>query len=80
MFRSRGWDYSDEGVMSHFDSTGAPSIQSTEWQSFLARTFQSFGDFVGIISHVGIDIGDHSMFGYRLLIERNQAALAPLLP
>ena len=75
----RGWDYSDEGTMIHFDSAGAPSIESPEWQNFLARTFQSLGDFVEIISHVGIDIGDHSMTGYRMLVEKNQAALAPLL-
>jgi triacylglycerol lipase len=75
----RGWDYSDEGVMIHFDSTGTPTIQSPEWQSFLARTFQSFGDFFEIISHIGVDVGDHSMSGYRLLIEQNQTALAPLL-
>jgi triacylglycerol lipase len=75
----RGMDYSDEGTMIHFDSNGTPSIQGAEWQNFLGRTLQSFGDFFEITSHIGVDIGDHSMAGYRLLIEENQVALAPLL-
>ena len=75
----RGWDYSDEGTMIHFDTSGAPTIQADEWQGFLARTFQSIGDFVEIMSHIGVDVGDHSITGYRTLVEQNQNALAPLL-
>jgi triacylglycerol lipase len=75
----RGWDYSDEGTMIHFDSSGNPSIQAAEWQNFLARTLQSFGDFIEIMSHVSVDAGDHSMAGYQDLIEQKQEALAPLL-
>jgi hypothetical protein len=75
----RNWDYSDEGTMIHFDSSGNPSIQAPEWQSFLARTLQSFGDFMEIMGHVSVDIGDHSMTGYRQLVEQNQHTLAPLL-
>ena len=75
----RGWDYSDEGKMIHFDSMGTPSIQSEEWQGFLARTLQSFGDFWEIVSHIGVDVGDHSMAGYLALIEQNQGVLQPLL-
>jgi hypothetical protein len=75
----RNWDYSDEGTMIHFDSAGTPSIESLEWRSFLSRTLQSLGDFLEIISHVRIDVGDHSMTGYRALVEQNQAALALLL-
>ena len=75
----RNWDYSDEGKMIHFDSSGNPSIESNEWQNFLARTLQSFGDFLEIMSHVSTDIGDHSMTGYRQLVEQNQHALTPLL-
>jgi lipase (class 3) len=75
----RNWDYSDEGTMIHFDSSGKPAIESPEWQNFLARSLQSFGDFFEIISHLQVDVGDHSMAGYRDLIEQNQAALAPLL-
>lgn len=75
----RNWDYSDEGTMIHFDSSGNPSIQAPEWQSFLARTLQSFGDFMEIMAHVSVDIGDHSMTGYRQLVEQNQHTLSPLL-
>lgn len=75
----RGWDYSDEGTMIHFDSMGTPTIQSEEWQGFLARTLQSFGDFWEIMSHIGVDVGDHSMAGYLALIQQNQGTLLPLL-
>jgi triacylglycerol lipase len=75
----RNWDYSDEGTMVHFDSCGNPSVQSTEWETFLSRTLESFGDFFEIMSHVRVDIGDHSMATYRQLVERNQNTLAPLL-
>jgi predicted lipase len=75
----RGWDYSDEGTMIHFDSSGVPTIQAAEWQNFLARTLQSFGDFFEIMSHVSVDVGDHSITGYRTLVQQNQVALASLL-
>jgi hypothetical protein len=75
----RGWDYSDEGIIIHFDSAGTPSIQAPEWQNFLARTLQSFGDFVEIMSHIRVDIGDHSMTRYRELLELNQQPLIPLI-
>jgi len=75
----RNWDYSDEGTMIHFDSSGTPAIESTEWRNFLARSLQSFEDFVEILSHIQVDVGDHSMAGYQALIEENQAALAALL-
>jgi hypothetical protein len=75
----RNWDYSDEGTMIHFDSSGNPSIEAPEWQNFLARNLQSFGDFAEIMSSLSVDIGDHSMAGYRQLIEQNQHALIPLL-
>jgi Lipase (class 3) len=72
------WDYSDEGAMIHFDSSGNPSIESPEWQNFLARTLQSFDDCVEIMGHLSVDVGDHSMSDYRQLVEQNQHALAPL--
>jgi hypothetical protein len=75
----RNWDYSDEGAMIHFDSAGEPSIESLEWRSFLARTLESLGDFLEIIGHLRIDVGDHAISGYRGLIEQNQTALAALL-
>jgi hypothetical protein len=75
----RGWDYSDEGTMIHFDSAGKPLIQSPEWQSFLARSLQSLEDFVEMASHVRVDVGDHSMAGYFNMVEQNQIALAALL-
>jgi hypothetical protein len=75
----RGWDYSDEGTMIHFDSSGKPLIQSPEWQGFLGRTLQSLEDFTEMITHLGVDVGDHSMAGYQDLIEQNQPALGALL-
>jgi Lipase (class 3) len=73
------WDYSDEGIMIHFDSSGNPSIEATEWQNFLARTLESFGDCAEIMCGLRVDIGDHSMTGYRQLVAQNQHALIPLL-
>jgi hypothetical protein len=75
----RNWDYSDEGTMIHFDDSGTPSVESSQWRSFLARTLESFGDFWEIVSHVRVDVGDHSMAGYQNLIEQNQQALHSLL-
>jgi triacylglycerol lipase len=75
----RGWDYSDEGTMIHFDSSGKPAVESLEWRTFLARSLQSFEDFFEIMSHIQVDVGDHSMVGYQNLIELNQPTLAPLL-
>jgi hypothetical protein len=75
----RNWDYSDEGTMIHFDSSGQPSLECPEWQNFLARSLQSLGDFAEIITHIGPDVGDHSMAGYHELIGKNQPALASLL-
>jgi hypothetical protein len=75
----RNWDYSDAGKMIHFDSSGKPGLESTEWRNFLARTLQSLGDFVQMTSHLGVDVGDHSITAYRDLVQQNQAALGPLL-
>lgn len=75
----RGWDYSDEGTMIHFDSAGNPVAQSPEWQSFLVRTLQSLAQFAEMLTHLSVDVGDHSMAGYLALVQANQAALAPLL-
>jgi hypothetical protein len=75
----RGWDYSDEGRMIHFDSSGNPSIQAADWQSFLARAWESLGDFCEIMSHIRVDVGNHSITSYRQLVEQNQQALIPLL-
>ena len=74
----RGWDYSDVGRMIHFDSSGVPRFQSTEWTSFLSRTIESFQDFFSIAANVRTDVGDHAMDGYRQLVESQAAALAAL--
>jgi hypothetical protein len=75
----RNWDYSDEGTMIHFDSSGKPLAQSPQWQNFLARTIQSLGDFFQIITNIKVDAGDHSIAGYRTLVQQNQDTLAVLL-
>lgn len=75
----RGFDYSDEGTMIHFDSTGKPVIESAEWQSFMARAVQSFEELMQMVTNFGVDVGDHAIAGYRKLVESNQAALGTLL-
>lgn len=75
----RNWDYSDEGKMIHFDSSGKPAIQSVEWENFLSRTLQSLGDLIEMTTDIKVDVGDHSMTAYRQLVQQNQTALGPLL-
>jgi lipase (class 3) len=75
----RGMDYSDEGRMIHFDTTGTPSIEAPQWQTFLARTVQSLADVLEIVVHLGVDVGDHSMAGYRERVETTQEQLVALL-
>jgi hypothetical protein len=75
----RGFDYSDEGTMIHFDSSGTPLIESPEWQGFLARAIQSIDDIVEMAGHLGVDVGDHSVKGYREMVENKQPQLAMLL-
>jgi hypothetical protein len=75
----RGFEYSDEGIMIHFDSSGKPLKQSLEWQNFLTRTFQSFEDMTEIIKDLRTDVGDHSVTGYKILVQNNQPELALLL-
>ena len=57
----RGWDYADPGQMIHFDSNGVPHLESPHWNGFLSRTLSSFGEFFGMITHLGGDIADHSI-------------------
>jgi Lipase (class 3) len=76
----RGFDYGDGGAMIHFDSSGTPKIESPEWRSFLARAFQSLKDVAEIVTHLSVDVGDHSVTGYRELLEKNQEQLGVLLP
>lgn len=74
----RGWDYSDLGQMIHFDSTGRPNRESRQWTNFLARTFEGFGEFLQIATHLSPDVGDHSRTGYEQLVRENQAELDKL--
>lgn len=75
----RGFDYGDEGTMIHFDSSGTPMIQSPEWRSFLARAFQSLDDVIREVENLGVDIGEHSVSGYRELVNNTQPQLGVLL-
>jgi len=75
----RGFDYGDEGIMIHFDSSGKPTLQSPEWQGFLARTIQSIKDVVEMVGDLRVDVGDHSITGYREIIETKKTELAALL-
>jgi triacylglycerol lipase len=72
----RGWDYADLGQMIHFDSTGKPKLQSSQWSNFLSRTFQSFGEFFDIAGHAQSDVRDHDMAGYAQLVQDQAPALA----
>ena len=71
----RGFDYADVGQMIHFDSSGAPQLQSTQWTDFLNRTLQSFDEFFNIAGHAQSDVRDHSMGGYQQLVQSKAAAL-----
>jgi triacylglycerol lipase len=74
----RGWDYADVGQMIHFDSGGNPKLQSSQWNSFLSRTFQSFQEFFDIAGHAQSDVRDHDMGGYAHLVAAKQNDLAAL--
>ena len=75
----RGWDYSDEGKMIHFDDNGNPVVESAQWTNFLARTLEGIKGFMEMISHLGADVGDHSMEGYEALVEKRQGDIQPLI-
>ncbi len=74
----RGWNYADLGQMIHFDSTGTPRRESREWSNFLARTFESFGEFFQITTHLSPEVADHSRTGYEQLVRDHQAELDAL--
>jgi triacylglycerol lipase len=72
-------NYVDNGAMIHFDSSGIPHIDSSEWSRFLETPFPSLMAVIETIKNAREGITDHSMRGYRELIERNQVKLATLL-
>lgn len=74
----RGWDYADLGQMIHFDSGGMPKLQSSQWSSFLSRTFQSFKEFFDIAGHAQSDVADHDMGGYSNLVTARRIDLEKL--
>ncbi len=76
----RGWDYADVGQMIHFDSSGIPQLQSSQWSSFLNRTLQSFDDFFDITGHAQDDVRDHSMDTYASMVGSKQKELQALFP
>ena len=74
----RGWDYADIGSMIHFDSTGAPVLESTQWRNFLSRSIEGFKEFFNISTHFGPDVGDHDYRQYENLVATHQSELAAL--
>jgi hypothetical protein len=72
--------YADGGAMIHFDSSGVASLDSPEWRKYLATPFETLKEVAGMILNVKGGVADHSMSGYRELVERNEAKLAALLP
>lgn len=74
----RGWDYSDIGRMIHFDDSGTPRLESTQWSNLLARTFETFKEFFSITGAIKTDVGDHSMNGYAAILAAQQVALESL--
>jgi len=74
----RGWDYADLGQMIHFDSGGKPKLQSSQWSSFLSRTFQSFKEFFDIAGHAQSDVADHDMGRYANLVAASEKDLIAL--
>lgn len=75
----RIFDYSDDGTMIHFDSSGKPLLENPKWENFKARALQSFEDFIEMTRDLRVDVGDHSMTGYREVVEQNGNNLALLL-
>jgi hypothetical protein len=76
----RGWDYSDIGEMIHFDENGTPRRQSQQWRGFLSRTFESFAEAAQMFTHLGMDVGDHSMSRYKQLVADQQGPLGRIFP
>lgn len=74
----RGWDYADVGRMIHFNDTGAPVLQSSQWRNFISRSFEGFKDFFDIATHFSPDVGDHDREKYQSLVETHQDALDKL--
>ena len=72
-------EYGDTGSMIHFDSAGTPLRQSPEWQSFSGRALQDLKDLAEMLGNLKVDVGEHSMTGYRKLIEGKQAELGELI-
>jgi hypothetical protein len=75
----RGWDYSDEGKIIHFDAGGQAASESAQWASFLSRTFQSFEDFGSIMLHLNEDVNDHCMTTYKQRVAQNQDQIEEIL-
>jgi len=76
----RGFDYSDVGIMIHFDSNGNPVKQSLEWKNFLTRAYQSFEELAEISKDLKVDAGYHSITRYKELVQSNMEKLAGLIP
>jgi hypothetical protein len=72
----QGVDYGDVGTLIHFDSSGTPALQSLEWTNFLNRGLHGICDLTEILTHLKADIGDHSVTGYRNIVELQRSALA----
>jgi hypothetical protein len=66
------------GQMIHFDSSGKPELHSSQWNSFLSRTFQSFKEFFDIAGHAQGDVADHDMGGYANLVNARRIDLEQL--
>ena len=72
-------EYGDTGTMIHFDSAGKPLRQSPEWQSFSGRALQDLKDLAEMLGNLKVDVGEHSLTGFRELVESRQAELGQLL-
>jgi triacylglycerol lipase len=72
--------FAEVGTMIHFDSAGTPKIESQEWNDFLGKPFGTIEEILGTMINGKQGVADHSMHGYRELVEKSQAALADMLP
>lgn len=75
----RGADYSDVGRLLHFDSAGQIILGDPIWQGEITRILESCADFSEIMMHLKVDVSDHSMRGYREVVEKQKVTLASLL-
>ena len=71
--------YVDVGTVVHFDSEGEPSLEAAEWRNFLEKPFTNLAQVLEMAAQMNVEMGEHSVTGYKRLIETNQDEIGELL-